>query len=61
ELAGTQMDLFEQPALEALFQATNGLPRKINLLAHLSLNVAALQNAQLVSAEHILTAVEETG
>lgn len=61
ELAGTEVDLFEQPALEALFQATNGLPRKVNLLAHLSLNIAALQQAQAVSTEHIQTAVEETG
>jgi len=61
ELAGTQVELFEQPALEAIFQATNGLPRKVNLLAHFSLNVAALQRATTVSAEHILTAVEEMG
>ena len=61
EMAGTQMDLFEKPALEALFQATNGPPRKVNLLAHLSLNVAALQQAQSVSSEHVHTAVEETG
>ncbi len=61
ELAGTQVDLFEQPALEALFQATNGLPRKVNLLAHLSLNIAALQQAQTVSIDHIQAAVEETG
>jgi len=61
ELAGTQAELFEQPALEAIFQATNGLPRKVNLLAHLSLNVAALEQAATVSAEHIFTAVEETG
>ena len=61
ELAGTQVELFEQPALEAIFQATNGLPRKVNLLAHLALNVAALEQAATVSAEHILTAVEETG
>jgi general secretion pathway protein A len=61
ELAGTRMELFEKPALEAIFQATNGLPRKVNLLAHLSLNVAALQKAEAVSAEHILTAVGEMG
>ncbi len=61
ELAGTQMDLFEQPALEAIYQATNGLPRKVNLLAHLSMNLSALQQAQAVSAEHVLTAVEEMG
>jgi type II secretory pathway predicted ATPase ExeA len=61
ELAGTQMDLFEEPALEALFQATNGLPRKVNLLAHLSLNIAALKQAPTVTIEHIQLAVEETG
>lgn len=61
ELAGTQMELFEPPALEAVFQATNGLPRKVNLLAHLALNIAALQGTQAVPAEHIQMAVEETG
>ena len=61
EIAGTQMDLFEQPALEAMFQATNGLPRKVNLLAHLSLNIAAIERAQSVTTEHIQTAMEETG
>ena len=61
EMAGTQMDLFEEPALEAIFQATNGLPRKVNLLAHLSLNIAAMEQAQSVTALHIQTAMEETG
>ncbi len=60
-MAGTQMDLFEPPALEAIFQATSGLPRKINLLAHLSLNIAAIVQAQAVTAEHIQTAMEEIG
>lgn len=61
ELAGTQMDLFEPSALEGVFQATNGLPRKVNLLAHLSLNIATLQESKVVSADHIRTAVEEMG
>ncbi len=61
ELAGTQLELFEKPALESMFQATNGLPRKVNLLAHLSLNISALQESQLVSADHIRSAVEEMG
>ncbi len=60
ELAGTQMDIFEPPALEAIYQATNGLPRKVNLLAHLSLNIAAMEQAQTVTAVHIQTAMEET-
>jgi len=61
ELAGTKMNLFEPESLEAMYQATNGLPRKVNLLAHFALNVAALQNAQTVTAEHIMMAAEEMG
>jgi general secretion pathway protein A len=33
-LAGAEHPLFDPAAEEALFQATSGLPRKINLLAH---------------------------
>lgn len=58
-LAGTEVPLFEPPALEALFQATNGLPRKVNLLAHLALNAAALQNARVVTPELVQAAVDE--
>ena len=61
QLAGSEITLFDHPALEAIYQATNGLPRKVNLLAHLALNIAALQKVQTVSAEHIQTAVEEMG
>lgn len=60
-LAGTEMELFSPQAIEAIFQATNGLPRKVNLLAHLALNIAALGNAQSITGEHIMTAVEEMG
>lgn len=58
-LAGTEVPLFELPALEALFQATNGLPRKVNLLAHLALNAAALHNVRSVTPEHVQAAVDE--
>lgn len=57
--AGSELQLFEPQAMEAIFQTTNGLPRKVNLLAHLSLNVAALKQAQMVSTEHVKTAVDE--
>jgi len=46
---------------QAIFQATNGVPRKVNLLAHLALNIAALQQTERVSADHIQSAVEEMG
>ena len=33
-LAGSELPLFEPPAVEALFQASRGLPRQINRIAH---------------------------
>jgi len=59
-LAGCDLPLFEPQALEAIFQATNGLPRKINLLAHYALSAAALAKARIVSAEHVRNAIPET-
>lgn len=57
--AGTQLPLFEPAAQEALFQATSGLPRKINLLAHHALLAAALGRAKTVSPEHVQAALPE--
>ncbi len=61
ELAGTQAELFEQHALDTIFQAASGLPRKVNLLAHFSLNFVALKQTSTLSTEHILMAVKEMG
>ena len=36
-LAGCELPVFEEPAVEALSQATRGLPRKINRIAHYAL------------------------
>ena len=58
-LAGTEQQLFEQPALEAIYTATNGIPRKVNLLAHHALNAAALCRARTVSAELVEAALPE--
>ncbi|HEY5657094.1 MAG TPA: AAA family ATPase, partial [Myxococcota bacterium] len=41
-LAGTELELFTAPATEALFQATNGMPRKVNRIAHYALAAAAI-------------------
>jgi general secretion pathway protein A len=57
--AGTELPLFEPAAQEALFQATQGLPRKINLLAHHALLAAALARAKIVTAEHVQAALPE--
>ena len=42
QLAGCSLPLFEPAAIEALFHATQGLPRKINRIAHYALSAAAL-------------------
>ncbi len=57
--AGTELPLFEPAAQEALFQATQGLPRRVNLLAHHALIAAALAKAKAVSAEHVQAALPE--
>lgn len=57
--AGTELPLFEPAAVEALFQASKGLPRRLNLLAHHSLIAAAIAKAKAVTAEHVAAAVVE--
>src|SRR5207344_1820664 len=51
-LAGTSLPLFEPAAVHALYQATHGLPRKVNRVAHYALSAAALAKARQISAEH---------
>jgi general secretion pathway protein A len=58
-LAGTTLPLFEPGALQALYQATHGLPRKVNRLAHYALSAAALAKLRQVGAEHVQCAAEE--
>ena len=57
-LAGTEMALFSAPATEALYQATNGMPRKVNRIAHYAL-AAAIDQAQQANEEHLFRAIEE--
>ena len=58
-LSGCELPLFEEPAVEALFQSARGLPRQINRIAHYALSAAALDEARTVSAEHLQRALEE--
>ena len=59
--AGCELALFEPSAVAAFFQATQGMPRKVNLLAHYALSAAALANARTVTAEHLQAALEDLG
>ena len=59
QLAGCSLPLFEPAAIETLFQATQGLPRKINRTAHYALSAAALAKLRQISTEHVQAALEE--
>lgn len=59
KLAGSELPLFEPPTVEAIFQASSGLPRKANNLAHHSLFAAAIAKAKTVSTEHLAAALQE--
>jgi type II secretory pathway predicted ATPase ExeA len=59
EHAGSTLPLLEPAAIEALFQATHGLPRKINRIAHSALSAAALGRSKQVHVEHLQAALDE--
>jgi type II secretory pathway predicted ATPase ExeA len=58
-LAGSELPLFEPPTVEAIYQASSGLPRKANNLAHHSLFAAAIVRAKTVITEHVAAALQE--
>ncbi len=57
--AGCELPLFEPPAAEALFQASRGLPRQVNRIAHYALSAAALDGARTVNPDHLQRALDE--
>ncbi len=57
--AGVDRPLFAEPAVEALYNASQGIMRRIDTLGHHALAVAATQKARLIEPEHILKAAEE--
>jgi len=59
QLAGCSLPLFEPAAIEALFQATQGLPRKVNRAAHYALSAAALAKVRQITIEHVQAALDE--
>jgi type II secretory pathway predicted ATPase ExeA len=59
QLAGCTLALFDPAAIEALYQATQGLPRKVNRVAHYALSAAAATKSRQINTEHIATALEE--
>lgn len=58
-VAGVDRPVFSEPAIEALYNASHGVFRKIDLLAHQSLNAGAAARARIVDENHVLEAAEE--
>ncbi len=58
-LAGTELQLFEPAAIEAIFQATQGVPRRVNAVAHHALIAAALAKSKTASIDHVQAALTE--
>jgi len=59
KIAGLDRPLFTAPAHEALFDASQGVMRRIDALAHHALAAAATVHAKLVEPEHVVHAAEE--
>jgi type II secretory pathway predicted ATPase ExeA len=51
--------LFDDTARQALYQATKGIPRKVNKLAMTSLRVAVARKAAVVNEAILLDATTE--
>jgi len=59
KIAGLDRPLFTEPAIEALHQASQGVMRRIDTLAHHALAAAATAKAHHIEPEHVLAAAEE--
>lgn len=59
QVAGQQQPLFAAAAIKKLFAAAGGIPRRINVLAHRALVLAAADGAQQVFAKHMQLAIVE--
>jgi type II secretory pathway predicted ATPase ExeA len=59
KIAGLERPLFAEPAIEAVYNVSQGIMRRIDTLAHHALAVAATQKAKLLEPDHVITAAEE--
>lgn len=57
--ANGTVEIFQTNALEAIANASNGIPRVINKICNSALMVAASKNAELIDADTIMLAVND--
>jgi type II secretory pathway predicted ATPase ExeA len=58
-IAGLDRPLFAEPAIEAVFGASQGVMRRIDAVAHHALVAAAAAKARIVDIDHVARAAEE--
>jgi len=58
-IAGLDRPVFSEPAIEAIFNASQGVFRRIDGLSHHALTAGAAARARIVDADHVLSAAEE--
>lgn len=59
EMAGVDRPVFTEPAIEALFNASQGIMRKIDAIAGHALAAAAMERARLADIDHVRAGAEE--
>jgi type II secretory pathway predicted ATPase ExeA len=58
-IAGVDHQLVSEPAVEAVFNASQGVFRRIDTVAHHALTAGAAARARVVDADHVVKAAEE--
>lgn len=58
-VAGVDRPVFTEPAIEALFNASQGIMRKIDSIAGHALAAAAMERARLADIDHVRAGAEE--
>ena len=51
--------IFDANAIEAMFQSAQGLPRRVNQIAHLAMVAAAAAKECQITMDHVATAADE--
>ncbi|MCI0356128.1 MAG: AAA family ATPase, partial [Acidobacteria bacterium] len=59
KVAGTSQLLFDETARQALYQASKGIPRKVNKLALITLRLAAARQSNTVTEALVVEAAQE--
>ena len=60
EGAGCRQKVFEDNAVEAVLNAANGTPRVVNKICNRALMIAASRNLNMIDADIVMKAVDDT-